>query len=230
MPTCTKISPCVALPLLFCCVGGALLSCHDPASGVKETRQAVAGEIAAPHAPVVGGGAVLAPPAAAAATAVAKVVQGTFTGTAQMKVWWDGTHLGVEAVYASPTALHTTAAQPWDADSIELYIDGNGNKGASYDGFDRQFVTTVGRALFEKGGRTAGVIANASASGNTLTVRYAVPWSNLGVTPGAGTTIGLDVGVNDGGTSGTRSGQAMAFGTASNWTDTSAWGAVRLAP
>ena len=151
------------------------------------------------------------------------MASGTFTGTGTFRVWWDASHLGVETVFADTTPISIDSVNLWDDDSIELYIDANNNEATSYDSFDRQFVVTSGKPLFEQHGLTTGVLHSESIVGNTLTVRYAVPWSNLGILAAAGTQIGFDVGINDDDAGGTRDGQVQAFGNANNWTDTSTW-------
>lgn len=188
----------------------------------------VAADLVLPQGPVVSGSLVASPPAAASARAVAKVVQGTFSNAASFKAWWDANHLGVEVIFNDNAPASIDSTNLWDDDSIELYIDANGNRGTSYDAFDRQYVITLGKSLWEQQGRTTGVVTTANASGNVLTVRYAIPWSNLGMAASSGLRLGLDVGVNDDDGGGARDGQAMSFGSANNWSDTSSWGTVQL--
>lgn len=211
----------VTLPLMQACSGAA-------PGAVQTTAQAATGPLSAPFATVVSAGSVVAPPAGATSAAVDRVASGTFTGTASFKVWWDASYLGVEAVFADNAPPTIDSTNLWDDDSIELYVDADANKGTSYDAKDRQFVITVGKALWEQGGRTTGVITSATASGNTITTRFAIPWTNLGIAPAPNAWIGLDVGVNDDDNGGARDGQAMSFGTANNWSDTSAWGVLQL--
>ncbi|MDX2024100.1 MAG: PQQ-dependent sugar dehydrogenase [Deltaproteobacteria bacterium] len=206
-----------------------MASCQPTTNPAPERiQQPVTTDIVAPFGAVVSAGVIQAAPAATTATAVSKLASGTFTGTATFRVWWDAGYLGVETVFADTTAISIDSTNLWDDDSVELYIDANNNRGVAYDSFDRQFVVTSGRALFEQHGLSSGVLQTATVSGNTLTVRYAVPWTNLGIAGAAGTQVGFDVGINDDDSGGPRDGQVQAFGTANNWTDTSTWARLTL--
>src|SRR6185295_15339069 len=61
-------------------------------------------------------------------------------------------------------------------------------------------------------------------------VELAIPWSNLGVTPTAGMTIGFDVGYNDDDNAGARDSQAVWWGDINDYTNTAPFGHLVLQP
>ena len=91
----------------------------------------------------------------------------------------------------------------WKDDTIEIFIDGNGNKGVGYDEFDAQIFV---RALDSKVYTTRGnnpinlmdrVIAETQLTGDGYTVEVAIPWADLNVVPKSGMIIGFDVANDD---------------------------------
>jgi len=142
---------------------------------------------------------------------------------------WDDNYLylGVQILDAN---LYNDSTDAWRDDSIEVYIDADHNAGSTYDSFDRQFTKGYNdSSLTEKNGNVSGVLHSAGTVAGGYVIEMAIPWSGLSVTPGAGLTIGFDLGCNDdddGGT--TRETQLMWEGTNQNYQDTSNFGDVVL--
>jgi hypothetical protein len=162
------------------------------------------------------------------ATDVSKVVIGTANNTAKFGVLWDSTYLYVgmkvldDTLYNDSTFVH-------EDDSVEIYIDGDHNHGTTYDSYDRQFVKGwFDSALVEQHGKTTGVLHGWSPIPGGYSIELAIPWSNLGITPTEGMTLGFSVGYNDDDNGGGRDGQTIWWGTANNWLDTSALGDIVL--
>jgi endo-1,4-beta-xylanase len=65
-------------------------------------------------------------------------VQGTAGATAKFKTMWDGTHLYVFAHVTDPN-LSKASANPWEQDSVEIFVDPNNGKTASYEPDDGQY-------------------------------------------------------------------------------------------
>jgi len=90
-----------------------------------------------------------------------------------------------------------------------------------------QFVKVWNDAAIH-GTDTTGVLHGWAAITGGYTVELAIPWSNLGVTPSAGMTVGFDVGNNNSDGASGRNSQLVWHGTDQNWQDTSAFGDVQL--
>ena len=158
---------------------------------------------------------------------ITKCVMGTCNNTATFGLLWDNTYLYVGAKVLDGS-LRNDSAYVWDDDSVEVYIDPSHNHGTPYDSLDRQFIKGYNDSgLFSKGS-AAGVLHASAPIFGGYTVELAIPWTNLGLTPTVGRTIGFDVGYNDDDNGGGRDGQAMWKGTADNWQSTSAFGHATL--
>ncbi len=157
-----------------------------------------------------------------------KAVSGSPNNTVTFGVLWNDTYLYV-GVKILDSNKNNDSAGIWDDDSMEIYIDANHNHGTTYDSFDRQFIKGYNDStLFEKNNLTTGVLhAWANITGG-YSIELAIPWSNLGITGAADVTIGFDLGCNDDDNGGARDSQSVWKGTASNYTDTSAFGDLYL--
>jgi hypothetical protein len=150
-------------------------------------------------------------------TSVAKSVIGTANNTSKFGAMWDSNYLYV-GVKVLDSSIHKDSTNCWDDDSVELYIDPTNAAGTTYTLHDKQLTQRWNdSALCGLSASTAGVLHNWANISGGYSVEYAVPWSSLGVTPSAGMTIGLDVGVND------------DDGTGMIYNDTSASGGQALA-
>src|SRR5258708_2906832 len=163
------------------------------------------------------------------AQTVSKTTIGTPNNTVTMGAMWDNTNLYV-GVKILDTALNNDSANIWDDDSIEVYVDANNNKGTTYDSFDRQYVQGYNVTALGGIGSQTGVAHAAAAITGGYSVELAIPWSNLGVTPTAGMTIGFDVGNNDDDNGGARDAQAVWWGNINDYNNTSAFGSLVLQP
>jgi len=65
-------------------------------------------------------------------------VEGTSGATAKVKTMWDADHLYVYAV-VSDTLLSKESANPWEQDSVEVFVDQNNAKTTSYEADDGQY-------------------------------------------------------------------------------------------
>src|SRR5258707_6176314 len=163
------------------------------------------------------------------AQTVSKTTIGTPNNTVTMGAMWDNTNLYV-GVKVLDTALNNDSANIWDDDSVEVYIDANNNKGTTYDSFDRQYVKGYNDTALGGIGSQTGVAHASVAITGGYSVELAIPWSNLGVTPTAGMTIGFDVGNNDDDNAGARDAQAVWWGNINDYNNTSAFGSLVLQP
>ncbi|CAG1022797.1 hypothetical protein MTYM_01996, partial [Methylococcales bacterium] len=162
------------------------------------------------------------------ATEVNNVVIGTTNNTTKFGVLWDSTYLYV-GMKVLDDNLYNDSTNVWDDDGVEIYIDGDHNRGTTYDSYDRQFIKGWNDPiLFEKHGKTTGVLHGWAPISGGYSIEFAIPWSNLGITPAAGMTLGFSAGYNDDDNGAVREGLAVWIGTANNNIDTSAFGEIVL--
>lgn len=162
---------------------------------------------------------------------VTKLILGTNNNTVTFGAQWDSNYLYIGAKVLDST-LVANGTYPWQGDAIEVYIDGNHNRGTSYDSYDRQFVKGWNVAgTWANGNQTNGVISAWAPITGGYSVEMAIPWTNFGITPAGQTVIGLDIANDDNDNGGAnRDGQLMWAGNNNDWTDTSAFGDLTLQP
>lgn len=94
----------------------------------------------------------------------------------------------------------TDSSDPWEDDSVEIYIDGGNTDETSYSQSDFQYVFRPGDSTVHTGGGrtgepTAGIQYQFVDSGAGYAVEAAIPWDTLGLA--AGGQVGLELHVND---------------------------------
>jgi hypothetical protein len=120
-------------------------------------------------------------------------VQGSFRA-----LWDDATLYLLVEVLDDRTVRNQV--NPWLDDSIEVYVDGDGLRGESYDDRnDHQYVFVWSDPeVHEARGPVRPGIRFAQAEGeHGYRMEIALPWTAVGAVRKAGDTIGLDVHVND---------------------------------
>jgi endoglucanase len=160
---------------------------------------------------------------------VTRTIIGTDNNTVTFGALWDDTYLYVGAKVLDANLFSDSAPYPWQDDALEIYIDGNHNRGTSYDTYDRQIVKGWNTGdIWVNGNQTNGILQAWAPITGGYSVEVAIPWGDLGITPSSGAVIGFDVGNDDDDNGGDREGQDMWAGTVNNWTDTSAFGDLTL--
>ncbi|UAY52782.1 putative Ig domain-containing protein [Ferruginibacter albus] len=158
---------------------------------------------------------------------ISKSVTGTVNNTATFGVLWDNNNLYIGAKIIDAN-LYSESADLWNDDALEIYIDANNNKAASYDGKDNQFIIGYNKTTaFTKTAITGLQFKTVAITGG-YTVEVAIPWSQLGLTPSAGLSIGFDAGNDDDDNGGDRDGQAVWNGTINNYQSTADFGILTL--
>lgn len=164
-------------------------------------------------------------------TSITRTVEGAAGAvTARFKVRWDSIGLLVGVEVTDPTLCGTNPMWYQD-DSIEVYLDINNNGTATYGADDYQLGVRYNDPVLNvmPGTQTSTYNADSALIAGGYSVEYDIPWTDFGMIPSAGLTIGFDIGVNHDETcGGTRTGVFMWNGTANNWTDTSAFGEAVL--
>jgi tetratricopeptide (TPR) repeat protein len=152
--------------------------------------------------------------------------------SADFKTMWDQNNLYV-FVDVTDDVLKNDAANPWDNDSVEVYIDAANSKAASYGPTDYQYFfvwdKTSPKIYEQKQNRIEGVqyAMVTTDTGYRLEVKF--PWSTLGTKPHVGAKIGLEVQVNDNDTGGKRDKKLTWHATQDNaWESPQAFGNAEL--
>ncbi len=166
------------------------------------------------------------------ATDISKVIYGTTDNTAKFGVLWDSTYLYVGVKVLDINLYHdsrSSGLQLFDDDSVEIAIDGDHNRGTTYDSYDRYFLKGWNNAGLD-GFNQNGVLHGWATISGGYSIEIAIPWSNLGIIPTPGMTIGFSVGYNDDDNGEVREALVVWTGTANNWQDTSALRDIVLGP
>ncbi|MEU7905807.1 endo-1,4-beta-xylanase [Actinoplanes sp. NPDC049118] len=162
-------------------------------------------------------------------TPIAEAVYGSTDDTAKAGFTWDGRYLYV-GVRVTDGTLRNDSHDIYQDDSVEVYIDGDNDRAPRYNSLrDRHFFKGWNDPILaESTQATDGVLHAWRPCPGGYAVELAVPWMSIGVSPGQGTSIGIDVAVNDDDDGVAREAQMVAFGTETNWLDLSAVGQLTL--
>jgi hypothetical protein len=167
---------------------------------------------------------------------LSKVAYGTISSSTDLssdyKAMWDNTALYLLVKVKDDVLKNDSGTNTWDDDAIEIFIDGNNDKAASYDANDHQYILRLNDASvheYHNGVTTlnpAGVTFSQGANTGGYLMEIKITWAAIGVTPSSGKLIGLDIfsdddddgGIADGGmswftTTPTSSNDPSAFGT-----------------
>ncbi|GAA4071698.1 endo-1,4-beta-xylanase [Nonomuraea soli] len=146
-------------------------------------------------------------------------VEGASGATAQWSALWDSGTLYVLATVTDPV-LSEEAANPWEEDSVEIFVDQGNDKAKSYDGDDGQYRISFTGAL-------SGAAPVASAVKRTAT-GYVVEAALALADPAEGALLGFDLQVNDATGASRTAAATWNDPTGQSYRDTSRWGVLRL--
>jgi hypothetical protein len=150
---------------------------------------------------------------------VRRVVEGNVSSatdlSANFRVLHDRANLYI-AIQVTDNVFQSDSADPWQDDSVEIYLDGNFSRGNTYDSVDdRHYIVRFNQANFINGVFTrplpqGSVVAVSNNSGaNTYIVEMSFPLSGLNISASQGKQIGLDIQINDDDNGGNRDGVLM---------------------
>ncbi|MEH7096132.1 endo-1,4-beta-xylanase [Neobacillus vireti] len=142
------------------------------------------------------------------------------------KVLWDKENLYI-LTQVSDSQLDKSSPNPWEQDSVEVFVDENNAKTSSYENGDGQYrVNFDNQTSFNPGSIVNGFESATHVSGNSYIVEMKIPFKT--VTPQHNSKIGFDVQINDG-KDGTRQSSATWNDTTGNgYQDTSVFGVLTL--
>lgn len=115
------------------------------------------------------------------------------TGVA--KAMWDNTNLYV-LVQVSDDELDKGSANPWEQDSVEVFVDQNNGKSSSYEPDDGQHRVNYENTVSLSPSTITGFVSATSISGTNYIVEMKIPLS--AITPVKDMKLGFDVTINDG--------------------------------
>ena len=120
---------------------------------------------------------------------------GTSGSTARVKTLWDSGHLYVLA-HVTDTLLSKASANPWEQDSVEVFLDQDNGKTSQYQPDDGQFRVNYENTQTFGGSATASRIVSATrVVPGGYVVELAITFD--AIVPRAGILIGFDFQVND---------------------------------
>ncbi|MFJ5761646.1 endo-1,4-beta-xylanase [Neobacillus sp. NPDC093182] len=142
------------------------------------------------------------------------------------KVLWDNENLYV-LIQVSDSQLDKSSPNPWEQDSIEVFVDENNAKTSSYEDGDGQYrVNFDNETSFNPVRVGEGFESATKTSGIGYTVEVKIPFKTI--TPDNHSKIGFDVQVNDGKDGARQSAATWNDLTGLGYQDTSVFGVLTL--
>ena len=120
-------------------------------------------------------------------------------------VWqakWDPEYLHIRVDTLDDNFVRDSV-QPWSDDSIEIYIDADGSRTATFDGRNDFHLTfrwkdqKVSLSQNSAPRRDMGIQQTMTRTDSGLILEASIPWRSLGVYPKEGQAIGIDIQIND---------------------------------
>jgi endo-1,4-beta-xylanase len=142
------------------------------------------------------------------------------------KVLWDNENLYVLTT-VSDSQLDKSSPNPWEQDSVEVFVDPNNAKTSSYEDGDGQYrVNFDNETSFNPGSIAEGFESATHVEGNSYVVEMKIPLRTIN--PLNNTKIGFDVQINDGKDGARQSAATWNDMTGNGYQDTSVFGVLTL--
>lgn len=159
------------------------------------------------------------------------MIIGYSNNTANFGLLWDDNYLYI-GVEVQDATLCTNKRQGFYDDGIEICIDGNNNQGSSFDSFDRIFIKPIRSYWIQEMAQNyTGVIHNYIETPTGYTMEFAIPWTNINISPSVATDIGFNIVVNDDENCSSPQNspsQLIWAGSSSYYSSPSDWGTISL--
>nr|ADB23440.1 XynA [Thermoanaerobacterium saccharolyticum] len=154
-------------------------------------------------------------------------ILGSNGATATAKMMWDDKYLYVLAD-VTDSNLNKSSINPYEQDSVEIFVDQNNDKTTYYENDDGQYrVNYDNEQSFGGSTNSNGFKSATSLTQSGYIVEEAIPWTSI--TPSNGTIIGFDLQVNNADENGKRTGIVTWCDPSGNsWQDTSGFGNLLL--
>lgn len=142
--------------------------------------------------------------------------------TAEARSMWSEQSLYL-IVEVKDALLKADAVNPWDQDSVEIFIDENFNRTPYYEGDDAQYRININNVASFAGGASEGRLTSAVVQTDTgYRVEAKIDFGTIKAATGS--SIGLDLQINDDQGNGTRSISKWNDTGENTWRDTSNFG------
>ncbi|BBH21707.1 hypothetical protein Back11_30520 [Paenibacillus baekrokdamisoli] len=125
---------------------------------------------------------------------------GVTNNEAKYNLLYNDQYLYVGVNVKDDHVVNSNAAKPWDDDSVEIYIDGDGMKGEYTDHTVRYVFRYQDNQVYAYGTKhkeTDGIKQHTVKTDDGYSLEVAIPWRVIGVTPGSENVIGFNIHVND---------------------------------
>ncbi|SEF74888.1 endo-1,4-beta-xylanase [Nonomuraea solani] len=158
-------------------------------------------------------------------------IEGSSGATAKVRSLWSGSTLYVLAQVADPV-LSEESANPWEQDSVEIFVDPGNGKTKGYEDDDGQYrVSFSGKVTVGGTFDAAGVKDKVRAAAKVVPGGYVVEAAITlpTVTLAEGALLGFDAQVNDAAAGARTSAVTWNDATGRGYLDTGHWGVLRLA-
>ena len=145
------------------------------------------------------------------------------------KMLWDSKNLYVLVVVTDPNGTHSSGANHWECDTVEVFFDENNEKTGFYQTDDIQCRIGYDNSKTVSDNRSVSDFASAAKTNNGgYIIELAIP-ATLGSLR-SGQTVGFDIQINDDDGSGERAGTVNWSGdkTGMGYTDTHCFGVLTL--
>lgn len=142
------------------------------------------------------------------------------------KALWDDSHLYV-LFQVNNEELDKSSVNPWEQDSVEVFLDQNNGKTTSYQPDDGQYrVNYDNETSFNPPSIAEGFESATRIDGTNYTVEVKIPLSSI--TPANDTLLGFDVQINDGKAGSRQSIAVWNDMSGQGYQDTSVFGVLKL--
>lgn len=148
--------------------------------------------------------------------------------SADVKTLWDKENLYIYAQVKDPV-LNKDSGQMHEQDSLEIFIDENNGKTASYDDDDKQYRINYENTHSFNGKKCLeeNITSAAKTTEDGYVIEAAFKWTDL--EPEAGKMLGLELQVNDADATGKRAGTLSWYDeTGMGWSKSEIYGTVKL--
>ncbi len=148
--------------------------------------------------------------------------------TASVRILWDDTNFYVFAD-VTDSNLSKASTNPWEEDSLEIFLDQNNAKTSAYEEDDCQYrINFDNEASFNGTKCTAeNLLSAAKLTDHGYVIEAAIKWTD--VTPVNGTVVGVDFQINDDAGTGSRAGTYNWYdSTGTGYNNPSVFGTITL--
>jgi len=152
--------------------------------------------------------------------------EGSTESGSKFKVLWNNDYVNV-LINIIDSKLNVDSPNPWEQDSVEIFIDEKNEKSTSFQEDDAQYRVNYNNVQTFNGGNQEKFLSATTLTENGYIVEVGIPISYIKLS--SGVIVGFDVQINNADESGVRKGIVnWANDTNMGYTDTSGFGLLKL--